>query len=247
MRLTGSRIYVSRVVMFRYVFQEETSNTGTPHLQGVINLRTQVAFATVKQWNLRAHWESTRDVHASVRYCSDATKRTGRIWTSGFSISAPDLQLLEPDAYRPWQQDLSAELEQHPDARSIFWYYDPHGGSGKTAFVRSYCSRNDDALFFTGGNARDLGYQIVKLKRAPRVIFFNYSRSQEGKISYASIESIKDGLISSAKYEGGFKIFAHPHVVTMANWLPDLGALSHDRWKIYAITGNNFVAERMFE
>lgn len=182
-----------------------------------------------------------------MRYCSDANKRTGRIWSQGFEIATANLELLAPDGFRPWQGFLATILEELPDKRSVFWFYDPGGGSGKTEFVRWYISTHDDATFFTGGNARDIGYQVVKRRNAPRVIFFNYSRTQEGKVSYNAIEGIKDGLVSSPKYEGGSRVFPHPHVVVLANWVPDLAALSLDRWKIYAITGQTFIAERMFE
>lgn len=121
------------------------------------------------------------------------------------------------------------------------------GGAGKTQFVRWYIANNPTALFFTGGNARDIGYQVIKAKEPPRVVFFCYSRTQEGHVSYSAIESLKDGLISSPKYEGGSKVFPHPHIVVLANWTPNLDALSLDRWRIFAITGHNFVAERIFE
>lgn len=44
-----------------------------------------------------------------------------------------------------------------------------------------------------------------------KFFIMNLPRSAEGKVSYNAIEQVKDGLTSSSKYEGGFKIFNPPH------------------------------------
>lgn len=64
----------------------------------------------------------------------------------------------------------------------------------------------------------------------------NLSRQAEGALSYASIEAIKDGLVFSGKYEGGFRLFPKPHIVIFSNWYPDLAKLSLDRWDIRHLT-----------
>lgn len=237
-----------KIIYPSYVFQEETApGTGTPHLQGVFAARNQVSFSTARQWNLRLHLEATRDIHKSVQYCSDANKRTGRIWSAGFTVPSADLQLLEQDTFYPWQVSLTAHLETVPDKRSVRWYYDPAGGAGKTEFCRFYIAKHATTLYFTGGTSRDISYQVMRARLPPRVILINFTRQQEGKISYSAIESIKDGLINTTKYEGGTRLFPHPHIVIFSNWLPDLGQLTQDRWHIYAISGNDHHEERMFQ
>lgn len=241
-------LFTEPLIIFRYVFQEETApGTGTRHLQGVFSAKNQVAFSTVRQWNLRLHLETTRDIHRAVRYCSDPAKRTGRLWSAGYSVPGTDLQLLEPEAFHPWQTSLATYLASPPDKRSVRWYYDPAGGSGKTEFCRFYLSGNATTLYFTGGTSRDISYQVMRARLPPRVILINFTRQQEGKVSYSAIETIKDGLVSSTKYEGGTRLFPHPHIVIFSNWLPDLGQLTQDRWHIYAIAGNDHHEERMFQ
>lgn len=49
---------------------------------------------------------------------------------------------------------------------------------------------------------------------------------------YGVLEEIKDGLIYSGKYEGGFANIEHPHVIVMCNFEPDYMQMSEDRWKV---------------
>ena len=50
-----------------------------------------------------------------------------------------------------------------------------------------------------------------------------------------TIESIKNGLVFSGKYEGAQLIFNRPHVICFSNSLPDTTMMSADRWKIVNI------------
>ena len=81
----------------RYVFQEETApETATPHLQGYLHFKNQRTLSGLRQWNPRIHWESARSISASIRYCSDPAKRTGRLWVKGYNVARTDLGLLDP-------------------------------------------------------------------------------------------------------------------------------------------------------
>lgn len=96
----------------------------------------------------------------------------------------------------------------------------------------------DSVLFLTSAAGKDLVHQVVKTKRPPKIVILNLSRQSEGAFSYASVESIKDGLVFSGKYEGGSKLFPRPHVIVFANWNPDLSKLSLDRWDIRTLLSN---------
>lgn len=227
----------------RYVFQEETGEGGTPHLQGFIHFNQPVALSTIKSWNPRLHLEQTRSVVQSVAYCSDPTKRTGQLWHLGYSVPSQTRPwILKEDQLYDWQRNLAAEMELPANDRSIIWYQDATGGSGKTAMARYILATfGSKALYLSGGCAKDISYQVVKAKEDPCVVLFNLARSQEGKVSYAAMETIKDGLIQSGKYEGGMRMFAPPHVVIFANWAPDIAALSADRWMIRQLHNNRLL------
>jgi len=60
-------------------------------------------------------------------------------------------------------------------------------------------------------------------------------RDNGNNISYKAIESIKNGMIYSPKYEGGYKLFNSPHIIVFANQAPQQERLSSDRWVITQI------------
>lgn len=70
----------------------------------------------------------------------------------------------------------------------------------------------------------------------PKIIICDIPRTNLEYINYGAIESIKNGMIYSGKYEGGQCIFDNPHVVVFANELPDGSKMSRDRWRIHYIT-----------
>lgn len=200
-------------------------------MQGFLHYKNQVAFSTLKQINLRLHLEPARCSSQSVAYCTDPTKRHGRVWAKGFSVP-DDLGLLTIPEFFEWQARLYAELLEPPHPRRIVWYTDIVGGAGKTAFVRFAIAKLHRVLFLSGGSYKDASYQVVKAREDPRIVLVNLPRSAEGKVSYGTLESVKDGLVQSGKYEGGTRLFAPPHVIVLANWMPDVNALSQDRWDI---------------
>ncbi len=64
----------------KYLFQEEISKTGTPHLQGCMYLKNPVGLMTMKQIHGRAHWEVSRNWNASLNYCGKEDTRNGEIY-----------------------------------------------------------------------------------------------------------------------------------------------------------------------
>lgn len=228
---------------YSYVFQEERGEAGTPHLQGFIHFKQPIALSTIKSWNPRLHLEQTRSVVQSVAYCSDPAKREGQLWTHGYAPPGQQrLFVLDRADLFTWQRDLAAELEQPADDRKIIWYQDRVGGSGKTAMARFIMVEfSRKAIFLSGGCAKDVLYQVVKQKEDPSVIIFNLARTAEGKVSYQAIETVKDGMVQSGKYEGGFKMYNPPHVIVFANWPPDFNALSQDRWELRELDNNRLL------
>lgn len=88
-----------------------------------------------------------------------------------------------------------------------------------------------DAEFFQGGAKKDIAYSY----RGGKICVFDFSRDTEGHISYDAIEALKGGLVFSAKYESGVKIYEQPHVLCFANWEPNIDSMSDDRWVIRKI------------
>lgn len=221
----------------KYVFQEEVGKSGTPHLQGVVYFKNARTFSQMKQLHSGAHWEHTKSIKDSFRYCSDPKKRApgGKVFAKGFTVKKT-LKLIKEEDFFPYQKELLELCKTEPDDRTIYWFWEPKGNVGKTAIIKYLLNRFEEtAYYISGGKAADICNQINDFENDIELFLVNFPRTAEGFISYNGLEQVKDGLTSSPKYKGGFKLFNPPHVIVMANFYPDITALSLDRWKIYEI------------
>lgn len=141
---------------------------------------------------------------------------------------------------REWQTSLIQELTKLPDDRTVIWYYDPVGGSGKTTLCRYLTVTHPDKFLVLNalGGDRDAATIIIGALENGWdgfCLFVDLSRSCEDKQIYSPIEHIKDGAMTATKYAGRSMVFDHPHVVVFANFLPNVTKLSLDRWDIREI------------
>lgn len=90
---------VFKIFTKRFLFQEETGENGTPHLQGCFNLNKSKYLSWLKN-NIheKAHFEPMNNEEASYDYCSKEETRTGRIYGNHKTIQLYDywLKLDEP-------------------------------------------------------------------------------------------------------------------------------------------------------
>lgn len=143
---------------------------------------------------------------------------------------------------RTYQARIDQLVRADPHPRQIHWYYEEYGNSGKTWFTRFLvCFRH--AVRFSNAKSADIAYAI---RGSPRVVVFDYSRSQEEQINYAVLEDIKNGLIFSPKYESTSKMFEVPHVIVFANWPPNESKMSQDRWDIHHIDVEDMQPDRTY-
>lgn len=220
----------------QFIFQEEIGENGTKHLQGCFWLKKKMRWS---QFNLpnKIHWEKVKDWKSAVEYCSKEETRNGNIYSHGLPK-----QLKIINELRPWQKTICNIIKEEPDDRSILWVFDESGCMGKTVFSK-YLYAKTDAIIATGGGNKDIACMLAILKKNGRdlndktTFIFNFPRSTEG-ISYKALESVKDGLITSVKYESSTLVFNSPHVICFSNELPNLKKLSKDRWKIKVIKDN---------
>lgn len=214
-----------------YIFEPEVGDSGTPHFQGFTRSEFKIrptSFRLPKQ----IHWEVARgSVQQNVRYCSK----------DGAAIYSPDLRpprqikLIDPDKVE-WQSNLVNILDQEPDDRTIYWYWDPIGNKGKSALAKWLCVKKDALI--VAGKAADMKYAVAQKTQKsgyPNIIIMDLPRSMEQYTSYAGIEEIKNGCFCSTKYESGMVLGPCPHVVVFSNWEPDTSQMSEDRWVVKEI------------
>lgn len=217
----------------RYIFQEETGEKGTPHLQGYLQFKTKKRPFSVFKSKLY-HWEKTKDIKSSIAYCQKEDTRTGKVFTKGIKIKKP-LKCLKKEQLYEWQKEIVDLVQTEPNDRDIHWYWETEGNVGKSAMVRYLCIRHDAII--VSGKSADIKYQIKqyvdKWDTGPEIIIYDIPRTAENYVNYGALEEVKNGLFASNKYESDMIIINPPHFLCFANFEPSYDKVSLDRWKIH--------------
>ena len=126
-----------------------------------------------------------------------------------------------------WQDDLWDGLECQ-DNREITWVVDFKGGKGKT-FMSKWLVAMHDAFYVDKGKQSD----IIHAYQDQEYVVFDLCREKEEHFRYAMLETFKNGIAFSGKYESSTKMFPFAKVVVFSNWEPERKKLSQDRWNIF--------------
>lgn len=218
----------------KYVFQKEEGENKTPHYQGYVEYKNARSFSSMKKLIPNAHWEKCNNSEASIAYCQKLEGRLAGPWTKGFPKK---IKLLDQANFYDWQLDVIDQINREPNDRTIHWYWSEAGNNGKTQLCKYICSKYNALL--VDGSPKDAKYIIANhidkdpINADDLIILFNFSRSRFINSSdYQVMESIKDGIFVSTKYESRPIIINSPHMFIFANQAPDLGALTEDRWNL---------------
>lgn len=224
-----------------YIVGKEMSQNGTPHLQGYIEFHKRKEFNSIKKWNERIHWEKAKgNEEQNFEYCS---KEGDYVTNIKKRISRKERLLKKRYSnieWKSWQQEIIDILETEPDSRSIHWYYDRKGNTGKTFLVKYLACKYD--IVIADGKKDNVFNQIKTFldnheeDEDIKIVLLDIPRSSLGYINYNVIEKVKDGILYSGKYEGGLCVYDNPHVIIFANEPPNTYELSEDRWIIREIT-----------
>lgn len=156
----------------------------------------------------------------------------------------------------PWHRDFLELYESNApvNLRTIRWYYDENGNTGKTWLLRyledQYRDQNGYDWFPMAGieNMRETANLMMKAAQTGwrmKGVIIDLTRSFElGRRLYDTLENIKNGRVSSTKYTGGRLRFAPPWVVVLSNWWPNTSMMSMDRWDIWEILQNRSAVRR---
>ncbi|AXH74396.1 MAG: putative viral replication protein [Circoviridae sp.] len=234
--ITGLKIQFNKLCK-KYVFQEETGEEGTKHLQGSISLKKKARLTELKKIEERIHWETTKNCKAADKYCCKEETRTGEIFThekkKAFIRTKSKFDDIEP------RQDIIECISKEPDNRTINWFWSDKGAVGKTS-TAAWIEHNYENVCVVNGKGADMKNQVIKHLENNEldILIITVPRSAKGYVSYGTMEEIKDGLIYSGKYEGGFANIEYPHVIVLANFAPDNNleeVMSKDKFNIVNI------------
>lgn len=195
-------------------FGLEVGESGTPHIQGYISLLKKERYTGLQKNECfkRASFRKCRNEPALIEYVSKGTD----IWSYGFPVELKIIKNLYP-----WQQKIEDIFFTEPDDRTIRWYWEGPGCRGKSQFCK-YMAYKHKAVCVRGGKLADLMNIVFNTDMDKcRMIMFDLPRNTGNKISYTSLEAIKDGFITNTKYETGIKFFNPPHVIVFANVPPN--------------------------
>lgn len=235
-----------------YNFQREIGKEGTPHLQGFWHFKNPRHFNALKKTFPVIHLEKAKNIAAAREYCRKEETRVGDTISGGSRVPKDPLNGL---TLKDWQKELIEIINSDPDNRSIYWYYDEHGNCGKTTLAKHLCIRHPDEILYLSGGPAACKYGITtflynkvkgKLVRNDKILraaIFDYTRSQDDRVSYQALEEVKNGIFFNTKYESMQVLFDCPHVVVFANFMPELERLSQDRWKIVNISASEIFGE----
>lgn len=218
-----------------WIIGEEVGEEGTPHLQGYVEFPTKVRPIGYKGFPKEIHWEAARgDRDANVKYCSkESAYRCTKALKPKISMEIEESDIIARDALPQWAQETVDRLANClPDKRdrTIYWYWSTQGQMYKTELAR-YLVYWHDAIVIQGGRRHVLANAY---KNPAPIYILLVPRTDEGFVSYASIELLKDSLYMSAfgTEATGPVNRKKPWVLVMANFAPNMTTLSTDRWII---------------
>lgn len=220
----------------KWIFGYEVGASGTPHLQGYINLNSKKTLQSLKNHiGIDAiHYEKCKGSQKqNVDYCS----KEGN-YESNF-VPQPFIQEIEK--LYDWQIDINNILNQEPDNRSLYYFFESEGCKGKTTYQK-YVFTHFKKCIVLSGKGSDMKNGIVtyldKNNELPQIVLINIPRESFDFVSWTGIEEVKDMFFYSGKYEGGMICGKCPHVLIFANEPPPIKKVSADRWKVFELIDN---------
>lgn len=249
---------------------ETAPTTGTPHLQGYVQLVKKSQLTALTKMVKRANWlkakgtpeqnftyctkegnyhELGNQTHERQRSDLDALKDSIKEGTTlkrlreefsevyakyprfvhEYIRDQVPIPVVPPYPLKPWQQELNVKLNLPPHDREVVFLVDPIGNTGKTWFSKYYCSLHENAQILESSKKADMAHA---LRQDIRVLFVSCTRTQNEFLNYSFLEAVKDQMVFSSKYESGMKMLLPCHVVVIMNTVPDMAALSVDRYTV---------------
>lgn len=216
-----------RELNFKFIIGKEVGEKGTPHLQGFL-ICPKVMRWTQFKLTKNIHWEQMETtIENNINYCSKEKNYITNFEKKYFRQKKP-LKILEEKNLYTWQKDIVKILDEDPDDRTIYWFWEKEGNVGKTTFCKYLC--HEYGAVIIEGKKNDVLHCAAETESD--IYIFDFERSMEDYISYSAMEKIKNGLYMSGKYESKMIIRNPPHLICFANFKPDKTKLSADRWKI---------------
>lgn len=221
------------------VGREHGTKEGTPHLQIAVHHET-LHFRPMEKVKVGFHiaWVKGRhDLNEMHNYPRKEDPEFITNYEPCIDMTVTDDDIMRKEDLPEWSNELidmvAGRLPDKTD-RSIYWYWSQEGVRLKTETSRYLCYHHN-AVIIQGGRKHVLA---TAYKNPAPIYILIVPRSDEGFVSWASLELLKDAL-----YMSGFGTECtgmvnrkKPWVIVMANFRPEEETveaeihLSKDRW-----------------
>lgn len=155
---------------------------------------------------------------------------------------------------RLFQKIILEESLSLPDRRTVNFFFNSTGNTGKSV-LSDYMelSPNLNALValqlasaerYNSALIDQFEFHKLKFGKYPQVVIFDFTRNEDNinvESVYSTMENLKNGRLDSSFY-GRFKRikFTPPHVFVFTNTVPNMSALSRDRFNLRVITDERY-------
>lgn len=231
----------------KWVFQEETSDSGYNHFQGRISLikklRMNELISKTRDVFIGCHWSITSSAtHEGARfnYVMKADTRVAGPWKDD-DEEPPKLTrqlraFMEQEKYE-WQLQLE-NMVQQTDDRRIIVIVDNEGNQGKSIFCEylEYQKLAYEIPPFTAMEDVMQCAMSIKVQKAYLIDMPRGMKKEKLAGFYAGLESLKNGVMYDKRYAFKKRRIDRPQVVVFTNTVPDISLLSADRWLFLELT-----------
>lgn len=129
--------------------------------------------------------------------------------------------------------------------RGVLVWFDNEGGIGKSFFTRWLVERR--RAYYVPPTINDvkqiIQYVCSGYKRQPYIVIDIPRSAKWTEYLYCGIESIKDGIVYDTRYSAKLRDIWGCKILVLTNSLPNLDALSKDRWTICNRDGYDWTIE----
>lgn len=200
-------------------------------------------------WDNRLKEEESCKIHKITRWQKQAFQLMQKPKESSSSAE-------EYAGLIPYTQKQIDDLMKKPHKfksgrdRKLTVYWQPKGCGGKTWFGKQLMIFDPKRFYMIQGvgSMRDVATQIhngVANGWTGEILLINISRSCADHKIYNVIESLRDGILSTQKFNGETFTYGIKDLVIFTNFMPNLEQVSIDRWTIYEIDSKTMFASPM--
>lgn len=249
--------------LLKYCYQEEIGESGNKHLQCVLCFNKPITLRQLQQCTLKAM--SARPINSwinALAYCHKMETRNGKVFSNIPEVMSrvreqvyidPRLDYYKIEEFLPWQKSLYNMTLVKPHKRQIWWIYDEAGCRGKSQFMRTLrITEKSRIICCTGGSEKDIVNMInnkveegMDLLVENLTIIIDIPRCKEVNdnvcVSYSLLENLKNGFCVNTKYKAKDFDFNPPHIIVLANWLPDFSQMTSDKLIEYNIVNDELI------